>query len=336
MSKSKKSLSKISVLMFIITLISRLILLYQKYKVSRLEFINYNWLNIGNLINLTLIIIFVAIFFLNRRYFKEYEKFLLSIAILNLLLIVLPIKLELISVKLSNAYIFNTAADKLFNGAMILIVEFGFVYQIAICIMSRLVKTNFIFIKSILLSGNYFLILLMFTYLFVLKSPSASESEIPVGKNLGVVLGAAVWNKDIPSPLFQSRIKKAYFLLRNGKIHQVLLTGGMAPGEVSEANAAFNLLSSLGVPSQKMILENKTSTTLEQIKFIAHKKDFSKFDNILIISDSFHLARVHEMSKFFNLSVYQIPSGHELYWEKLLYFRIRETFALLLFWLFGI
>lgn len=336
MAKSKTSGGKISFIILILTIISRLLILYQKYRLTSLSVSDFHWINIGNLINAFLIIIFIVGFFFNKNHCGRFESLLLVISIMNLFIIVIPLKLEFISTKLSNAYIFNSTAEKIFIAALKLIVEFSFVYQISIIFLSKYLKTKFLFIKAFLITGNYFIVLLMFTYLFILKSPFNSENEIQAGNNLGVVLGAAVWSDNNPSPLFQSRITKSFLLLREGKINKILLTGGMAPGEISEAKSASDLLSKLGVSKSKMILEEKTSTTLEQIEFLVHKKELSDYDNFILISDSFHLARVSEMSKLFNLQVTLIPSGHELNWKKLLYFRIRETFALLLFWLFGI
>jgi len=336
MAKSKISLKKISYWILALTLISRFILLFQKFRISGLPFAEYNWLNIGNIINIMLIVIFISAFFINLKYISRFEILLIAISIINILLNVLPVRLEIISEKLSSSYIFNSPAEKIFSAFLNLFVEFGFVYQIALISVARLVKSNFIYFKSALLSANYFILLVIFTYLFILKSPHSAEEDISEQNNLGVVLGAAVWSDNNPSPLFQSRIRKAFLMLRSNKISTILLTGGMAPGELSEAQSASELLKKLGVPENRMILEQKTSTTIEQIKFIASKYNLSSYDKIIIISDSFHLARVHEMCKFLNLDALQIPSGHELKWEKLLYYRLRETFALLLFWLSGI
>jgi vancomycin permeability regulator SanA len=57
---------------------------------------------------------------------------------------------------------------------------------------------------------------------------------------------------------------------------------------------------------------------------------------VVIISDDFHLPRTIEMCRFFNINTDGLASDYNLSLEKLLYYRIRESFALVLFWLFGV
>src|SRR5437660_1724484 len=58
----------------------------------------------------------------------------------------------------------------------------------------------------------------------------------------GVVLGAAVWGGNRPSPVLRERINKGYELLSSGTIKYIILTGGGSPGEMTEAEVAKNEL----------------------------------------------------------------------------------------------
>jgi len=96
-------------------------------------------------------------------------------------------------------------------------------------------------------------------------------------------------------------------------------------------------LEKLGVDRSFIMVEETTSTTVQQIQLIKNKfSEDPKYRKISIVSDQFHMARIMEMSKFFTLQTDGIASDYKLKIEKLLYYRLRESIALLLFWLFAI
>ncbi len=166
---------------------------------------------------------------------------------------------------------------------------------------------------------------------------SNHTNKLPRSKSeVGVVLGAAVWNKNTPSPLFKARIERGYELYRLGTISKIQVTGGNAPGELSEAEVARNYLIELGVNKSDILFEEKTTTTAEQIKFLKGISKKYGGKNLAVISDAFHLRRIIEMSKFFDVQVNGISSNYKLNWRKSIYYYLRESIALLLFWLFAI
>jgi hypothetical protein len=57
---------------------------------------------------------------------------------------------------------------------------------------------------------------------------------------------------------------------------------------------------------------------------------------LIIISDEFHLKRVEEMLDFYEINAKVVPSGYKLNFQKSLYYRIRDSIGLILFWLFAI
>ena len=167
----------------------------------------------------------------------------------------------------------------------------------------------------------------------VKKSFDYAEKITEKEYDYGCIPGAAVWKKNKPSPIFEARIRKALELYRKNYYKKIILTGGNAPGEISEAEAAQKYLVNLGVNKKDIILEKETSTTSEQIKYL--KKYFSN-KKILIVSDGFHLSRITQIAKFFNLKVEGVSSDYTMTLEKAIYYRTRETVALLMFWLFAI
>jgi len=173
----------------------------------------------------------------------------------------------------------------------------------------------------------------------VLFSPfgGAVVSE-PKGEfDAGVILGAAVWKKDRPSPVLRERINTGFDLYRNGTIQFLVLTGSNAPNEMPEAEVARRELIARGVDPTRVVVETNTGSTLEQILFlrdnIKKKQGWSTF---IIISDQFHLKRALEICRFNNLDAIGVFSESPLGPQNLAFYHIRESAALALYWLFGI
>lgn len=153
----------------------------------------------------------------------------------------------------------------------------------------------------------------------------------------GTVLGAAVWGGNRPSPVLRERINKGYELYSAGTIKNIILTGGGAPGEMTEAEVSKNELLKKGVPERNIFIENKSNSTLEQIQYLnnnLYKKN--NWKDIVIISDNFHLLRTKQICKFFGINAYTVASETPLSTESSFNFCIKESFAVILFWLFGI
>jgi vancomycin permeability regulator SanA len=153
----------------------------------------------------------------------------------------------------------------------------------------------------------------------------------------GTVLGAAVWGGNRPSPVLRERINKGYELFSFGIIKNIILTGGGAPGEMTEAEVSKNELLKKGVPERNIFIENKSNSTLEQIAYLnnnLYKKNDWK--EIVVISDNFHLLRTKQICKFFGINAYTVSSDTPLSSESSFNFCIKESFAVILFWLFGI
>jgi len=152
-----------------------------------------------------------------------------------------------------------------------------------------------------------------------------------------VVLGAAVWHGNRPSPVFRERINKGYELLHSGIVPVLVLTGGNAVGELPEAGVARKELLRMGVTDDQLIMESASSSTIEQIQFIRDeliaKRNFHRF---IIISDHFHLRRAIDMCKFNNITAYGIASHNPLSNETLILYIFRDSVALIFYWLFGV
>ena len=94
--------------------------------------------------------------------------------------------------------------------------------------------------------------------------------------------------------------------------------------------------SSFEFPSCNIILEKETTSTNEQIEYIREKLLLEENENVIVISDSYHLVRVLEISNFHNIKVQVVPSDLAHSFEQALYNNLRESLALTVFWFFAI
>ena len=194
------------------------------------------------------------------------------------------------------------------------------------------------------LSGAIFsLLLILGSYALVISSvlldpitPPPTDIEPRAEYDAGVILGAAVWSGDKPSPVFRERIKKGYELLKNGTIEFIVLTGGNAPNELTEAEVAKRELLKQGADPTRIVLEEHTSSTVEQILFIRDELTKQGWTSFVIISDQFHLKRALEICAFNNIEANGISSESPLGPYNLAIYHLRESAALILYWMFGL
>ena len=196
-------------------------------------------------------------------------------------------------------------------------------------------KIIYIAIFSVLLiSASYALVIATVLLNPITQSPTDPESHAEY--DAGVILGAAVWSGDRPSPVFRERIKKGNELLRNGTVEFLVLTGGNAPHELPEAEVAKRELLRLGADPTRIVLEEHTSSTVEQILFIRDELTKQGWTTFVIISDQFHLKRALEICAFNGIDADGISSESPLGPYNLALYHLRESAALILYWLFGL
>jgi vancomycin permeability regulator SanA len=153
----------------------------------------------------------------------------------------------------------------------------------------------------------------------------------------GVILGAAVWGGNRPSPVLRERINKGYELYKGGIISYLVLTGGGSPGEMTEADVAKNELLKKGIDEKYIFAENQSNSTLEQINYL-NKNLYQKYrwNEVILITDNFHLLRSKQICTFYNIKAGTVASDTPLSAESTFSYSLKESFAVILFWLFGI
>ena len=139
-----------------------------------------------------------------------------------------------------------------------------------------------------------------------------------------IVLGAQV-RGDVPSRALYSRIKKAGEYLEQNPRTKAVLSGGQGPGEnLSEAQVMFNYLVEWGIEEERLIMEDKSTSTLENLEFSARLMEKGK--HVGIVSQNFHIYRAIHLAKQQGYeNVWGIASATEP--QYLPHYMVREAFA---------
>ena len=128
-----------------------------------------------------------------------------------------------------------------------------------------------------------------------------------------IVLGAAVWSSGV-SPVFRERINHGIDLYRNGKVRKVIFTGGQGnAGEPTESSAARDYALQSGVPAQDILIEEKSHTTYENIRYAKGVADTHGIKSVLIVSDPLHMKRAVLMAQDVGLTAEPSPTPSTRY-----------------------
>ncbi|MEZ5720235.1 MAG: YdcF family protein [Paracoccaceae bacterium] len=111
----------------------------------------------------------------------------------------------------------------------------------------------------------------------------------PVDKPVAIVLGAAVWPGGLPSPALRRRAEAAAALYLAGEVEAIVATGAVGRHPPSEARAIRDVVVALGVPEPAVILEEHSTSTLENL---AHARVLlPEGARAILVSDAWHLPR---------------------------------------------
>ncbi|WP_425447545.1 YdcF family protein [Dethiothermospora halolimnae] len=183
-------------------------------------------------------------------------------------------------------------------------------------------------IKRIILLG-FILILVSFIIiegLMIYYGDKKEEGDV----DYMIVLGARLYGK-LPSPTLSERLYTALDYLKDNKDVKVVVTGGQGPTEdIEEAKAMKGFLVDNGIDKTRIIEENKSTSTYENLKFAKEKiKEIDNRDRIkiLIVTSDFHILRAKFLASRLGYKPYGFPAPTPDAVKFKMY--IREYFAII-------
>lgn len=124
---------------------------------------------------------------------------------------------------------------------------------------------------------------------------AAASGDAQPGADYVIVLGAKV-NGQTPSLTLRRRIEGAAgYLLANPQTLAVVSGGQGADEEISEAQAMARGLLALGISGDRIILEDQSTSTEENLRFSL--RWVSEESRVVIVSSDFHLFRAKALAK---------------------------------------
>jgi len=137
---------------------------------------------------------------------------------------------------------------------------------------------------------------------------SFGNTRSDASADAAIVLGAAVWSSGV-SPVFRERINHGIDLYRTGKVRKLIFTGGQGnSGEPTESSAARDYALQSGVPAQDILIEEKSHTTYENIRYAKQVADAHNIKRVLIVSDPLHMKRAVLMAQDVGLIAQPSPT----------------------------
>lgn len=173
----------------------------------------------------------------------------------------------------------------------------------------------------ILLTTLYFIyIMIMYTFTAWINLVNPKNPHL----NYVVVLGAGLLHGDQVSPLLAARINRGIEIMKENPGSKLIMSGGQGGNEtIPEGVAMAKYAEKSGISKDKIIIENKSKTTYENIMF-SHKLmgPNSKF---CLVTNSYHVYRALVLAK--NQGLKCIGYGAKTKWYFTLNAFIREFIA---------
>lgn len=149
-----------------------------------------------------------------------------------------------------------------------------------------------------------------------------------------IVLGCQV-KQSGPSLMLRGRLETALSYLEENPDTLCIVSGGQGDDEhISEAQAMYDWLIEKGIEKDRIIKEDRSTSTLENLNFSAEiLKELGKDNNVILVTDGFHQYRASLQAASLNYDVRNLSSATAFfllpsYW-------VREWFALSYEFVFG-
>lgn len=320
-----------------LVILDLLLVWFIKYEHHNLSLKEFRLTYIGNILNLVfaavLIIGLIIIPFVKTE-FKN--STLYSYSVIMTLLLIAGIITTYVHIPFGKYYLLEHPFPEVLTGFLFSAfqyVEFIFLSAVWIKIIGG---KDLVFLNASVNGIIIVLLFLIFAFIYLNKNIKINQLS-HYKNNVAVVLGAAVWSKNQPSPSLASRVDKAAFLYKTKVADKIQLTGSNAPGELSESEVALKRLLAKHIDTSAIMIEKKTTSTAEQIRFIKEELiSRQSLYNIIIVSDSYHLTRVNEICNFYNIKADIISSDLNFNFEHKIFYKLRESIALMTFWFFAL
>lgn len=158
----------------------------------------------------------------------------------------------------------------------------------------------------------------------IAKNKMIKDNDYSSLKNVDciLILGAGIWG-DKPSPMLQDRLDEGIKLYKEGIASKIIMSGDHGREEYDEVNIMKEYAIEQGVPSEDIFMDHAGFSTYESIY---RAKEIFDADNIVIVTQEYHLYRALYIADKLDINAYGINSDPRQYSGQL-FREIREILA---------
>lgn len=124
-----------------------------------------------------------------------------------------------------------------------------------------------------------------------------------------LILGAGIWG-DKPSPMLQDRLDEGIKLYKEGIASKIIMSGDHGREEYDEVNIMKEYAIEQGVPSEDIFMDHAGFSTYESIY---RAKEIFDADNIVIVTQEYHLYRALYIAEKLDINAYGVNSDSRKY-----------------------
>lgn len=179
------------------------------------------------------------------------------------------------------------------------------------------------------------LVLAVMTSVCMLKALQEKEAQAghPQPKTI-IILGCKV-KGTVPSLMLTERLEAALSYLETSPDSNIIVTGGQGKDElITEADAMYNWLVANGVSSDKILKEDRSTDTQENLKYsmdIINSLDGIKWtSDVVIVTNDFHEYRALKIAEKTGFSASPCPA--KTAWWLFPAYYVREMYGILEYW----
>ena len=185
-------------------------------------------------------------------------------------------------------------------------------------------KKIFKILIAIAIIGVILVLSINFYVIGTVKEKMIKDDDYSSLKNMDciLILGAGIWG-DSPSPMLQDRLDEGIKLYNEGVAPKIIMSGDHGREGYDEVNIMKEYAINKGIPSEDIFMDHAGFSTYESIY---RAKEIFDADNIVIVTQEYHLYRALYIADKLDINAYGINSDPRQYSGQL-FREIREILA---------
>ncbi len=193
---------------------------------------------------------------------------------------------------------------------------------------SELFRTNAVFRGISIFAAMLAIAFAVLAVIISANMAAAAGNTPPKGKTAVIVLGCKVKGEE-PSLMLRKRIMAACEFLKNEPEAVCIASGGQGSDElISEAECIKRILEENGISSDRIILEDRSTSTDENIRFSKEIIMKNGLDgSVTIVTNTYHQLRASMIADKYGMETYAVSADTSL-WLLPTYW-LREIFGII-------